>query len=198
MNNKNADYAEYRHLVDEITSLAHKKSNIIIAIDGPCGSGKTYLADYLSTQLDCQVFHMDDFFLPFERKTKERLAEPGGNVDYERFHNEVLQPLAEQKPVHFRPYNCQIRDYDDSIDVKPKQINIVEGVYALHPQLAHLYDLKVFLTVDPVIQHSRIAKRNGEDKLQTFINTWIPMENHYFTELNIEAQCDIVIDNSRI
>ena len=32
---------------------------------------------------------MDDFFLPMELRTAERLEEPGGNVHYERFSAEV-------------------------------------------------------------------------------------------------------------
>ena len=61
------------------------KSPIIIAIDGPCTSGKSAFARDIAKNYDCNVFHMDDFFLTPERKTDERLAIPGGNVDWEGF-----------------------------------------------------------------------------------------------------------------
>ena len=58
---------------------------IILAIDGGSASGKTTLSDSLANIYDCTVFHMDDFFLCPEQRTQERYAEPGGNVDRERF-----------------------------------------------------------------------------------------------------------------
>ena len=66
---------------------------IIIAIDGRCASGKSALASNLENELGCAVFHMDDFFLRPEQRTPQRYAEPGGNVDRERFWEEILEPL---------------------------------------------------------------------------------------------------------
>ena len=64
-------------------------SPFIIAIDGRAASGKSTLAQQLGELLDADVIHMDDFFLPPSLRTKERLSEPGGNVHYERFAEEV-------------------------------------------------------------------------------------------------------------
>ena len=66
---------------------------LLLAIDGRCGSGKTTLAAALQERLHCGVFHMDDFYLPFEARTPERLAQPGGHMDFDRFEKEVLRPL---------------------------------------------------------------------------------------------------------
>ena len=62
----------------------------IIAIDGRCASGKTTFTQKLADYLNAEVIHMDDFFLRNELKTKERLSEVGGNIDYERFTSDVL------------------------------------------------------------------------------------------------------------
>lgn len=168
-----------------------------IAIDGRCGSGKSTLALLLQQEVDCNLIHMDDFFLPFELKTMERLSEPGGNIHYERFKEEVLTPLLHGESVVYQPYNCQIRALDEPIHTKPKKLTIVEGVYSLHPSLQYAYDYKVFLTMDSKVQMERICKRSG-GKLQRFINEWIPLEEHYFRELNIEEQCHLSIDTSTI
>ena len=42
-------------------------------------------------QFDCNLFHMDDFFLRMEQRTPDRMKETGGNVDYERFYETVSQ-----------------------------------------------------------------------------------------------------------
>ena len=76
----------------KIDELLTQKETVIVAIDGKCTSGKTTLASKLAEIYDCNVFHMDDFFLRPEQRTPERFAEVGGNVDYERFQEEVLHP----------------------------------------------------------------------------------------------------------
>lgn len=52
--------------MDAIKEILKKEENtdspILVAIDGRCGSGKTTLGEYLKGQLDCNLFHMDDFF----------------------------------------------------------------------------------------------------------------------------------------
>ena len=77
----------------QIDALLAEKDFVIVAIDGKCASGKTTLAAELAEIYDCNVFHMDDFFLRPEQRTQQRFAESGGNVDYERFREEVLFPL---------------------------------------------------------------------------------------------------------
>ena len=42
-----------------------------------------------------------------ELKTEERLKEVGGNVDYVRFYEEVIQGLKSGQRICYRPYNCQ-------------------------------------------------------------------------------------------
>lgn len=65
----------------------------VIAMDGRAAAGKTTLAEELAVTLGGAVVHMDDFFLPGELRTPERLAAPGGNVHAERFAEEVLPYL---------------------------------------------------------------------------------------------------------
>ena len=76
---------------ESILARCEGRERLLVAIDGRCASGKSTLAEELKKDLGCAVFHMDDFFLPFERKTAQRLAQPGGNVDWERFREEVIR-----------------------------------------------------------------------------------------------------------
>lgn len=66
----------------------------------------------------------------------------------------------------------------------------------MHPKFCDLYDLKIFMQIDPNEQIRRILQRSGPDLLQRFIREWIPMENRYFTDLQILKQCDVVIRQS--
>lgn len=188
----------YSVIFERIETFLRHDRPIIVAIDGTAGSGKSSLANILSGKYDCQVFHMDDFFLPLEMKTNSRLNEPGGNVHYERFLTEVMEPLKEGKPIAYQRYNCRTWAYDDPIEVVPKQLNIVEGVYALHPVLQPFYDWTLFLKVEREVQLARILAREGEAKLKQFIDRWIPLEENYFTRLDIEQVADLVMDTSNL
>ena len=76
-----------------IENQMKRKRPLVIALDGRCGSGKSTLSRRLSDTYPCSVIHMDDFFLRPEQRTEERLSETGGNIDYERFEEEVIRPL---------------------------------------------------------------------------------------------------------
>ena len=109
----------------QINSLLAQKNMVIVAIDGKCTSGKTTLAAQLAEVYDCNVFHMDDFFLRPEQRTPARFAEVGGNVDYERFREEVLLPLKSGKAFSYRPFDCSTFTLAAPVAVTPKRLNLV-------------------------------------------------------------------------
>lgn len=152
----------------------------LICIDGPCGSGKTTLAGLLGSIIDAALVPMDDFFLPHPAKTPERLAQPGGNADWERVVAEFLEPWQRGDAVSYRPYDCHSGDYAEPVSVPCKQYTILEGSYSLMPAIARHAALKLFLQIEEPIQHQRILARNGEKMLNMFIQRWIPLEKAYF------------------
>jgi len=83
-------------LIRKIRSLTSEKDHTVVVLDGFCASGKSTLAYFLQEIFAARLIHMDDFFLPPEKRTPERFAQPGGNVDYERFRTEVIEHLAEE------------------------------------------------------------------------------------------------------
>ncbi|ETP73213.1 uridine kinase [Lachnospiraceae bacterium JC7] len=170
---------------------------LIIAIDGRSGSGKTVLADFLAKKFDANVFHMDDFFLQSNQRTEERLSEVGGNVDYERFREEVLIPLWYGDPVAYRPFDCKTMEIDKEKEqiIKPKRINIIEGSYSLHPYFGEPYQLRIFCDIDEESQLENIKARIGENNeiMERFKNEWIPKEEEYIKENALEEKADVYI-----
>ena len=165
-----------------IDALLTRKDTAMVAIDGKCTAGKTTLAAGLAEIYDCNVFHMDDFFLRPQQRTSQRLAETGGNVDYERFRSEVLEPLRSGTPFAYRPFQCSTQTLADPVSVTPKKLTIIEGTYSLHPYFGDPYDLKILLTVTEETQRQRILAR-PQFLHDRFFNQWIPMENRYFEAL---------------
>ena len=183
-------------LKNRIDDLLKTGNQIIIAIDGNCTAGKTTLASLLKKEYDCNIFHMDDFFLRPEQRTAERYAQPGGNVDYERFREEVMVPLKAGNAFAYRPFSCKTFSLSDAVEVTPKALNIVEGTYCLHPYFGDVYGLKLFLSIDPELQRERIYQR-PQHVQERFFTDWIPMEKLYFDFYQIPQQADILLDMSR-
>ena len=176
----------------QINMLLEEKNFVIVAIDGKCTSGKTTLASQLAEIYDCNVFHMDDFFLRPEQRTPERFAEVGGNVDYERFHEEVLLPLKSGKAFSYRPFDCSTFTLAAPVTVAPKKLNVIEGTYSHHPYFGNPYDLKILLTVDEETQRKRILERPAFLH-KRFFEEWIPMENRYFEAFRISDRSEIIL-----
>ncbi len=179
-------------VVSAIQRLSEQDTHMIVGIDGRCGSGKTTLGAYLAERLGANVFHMDDFFLRPEQRTTERLQQPGGNVDYERFEAEVLTPLKRRETVLYRRYDCARQQLAEAVEIPYRSLTIVEGSYSLHPYFKEPYQLKVFLTIDAEQQIEVIRARSGEEKLQRFIHEWIPKEEAYFEEFAVSEGCMII------
>ena len=170
--------------------LLAQKDRVIVAIDGKCTAGKTTLAGKLAALYDCNLFHMDDFFLRPAQRTPERFAEVGGNVDYERFMEEVLTPLKAGKAFSYRPFDCGTFTLAEPVSVVPKKLNIIEGTYSNHPYFGDPYDLKIVLTIDDQTQRERILQRPAFLH-KRFFEEWIPMENRYFDTLGILHHGDL-------
>lgn len=180
-------------LFNEIDELLLNKEQVIICIEGGSASGKSTLSELLNNLYDCTVFHMDDFFLRPIQRTPERLNEIGGNIDIERFVEEIIVPISQNKPIIYHKFDCSTQLLSAPITIDSKKLIIIEGVYSMHPFLQNYYDFKVFLDVSKELQKSRINQRNSPNMAQRFFNEWIPLEDKYFQSLNIKNKCDLVI-----
>ena len=147
----------------------------------------------LFAALGCTVIPMDHFFLRPEQRTEARFAEPGGNVDRERFLSEVLLPLREGKTVDYRRFDCKTFTIAPPRRIEAGRLSIVEGAYAMHPDLAMHYDLTVFLSVSPEKQRERILVRNAPAQAKLFFERWIPFEQRYFSALSVPERCDLIL-----
>ena len=182
-------------LMERISALLENQERVLVVIDGPCASGKTTLAGAISDFFDCNVIHMDDFFLRPEQRTPERLSEPGGNFDRERFREEVMNPLIRFEEFSYRPYLCSKGKLGDPIFVPRKKLYVIEGSYSHHPFIGNLsFGLKVFLTVSPEEQKRRLAARDP-DKLERFLSEWIPMEEAYFQKFRIKECAHLCVNS---
>ncbi len=191
------DYAVCFFLLLQISELIEKEKPAIIGIDGRCGSGKTHCANMIKRIFPCRVIHMDDFFLPMERRQKDWYNIPGGNMDFMRFQTEIAAPVQQGKTVIYRPYDCGTGKMKDSLEMEPQMLTVIEGSYSHHPLLHLSYDLKLFLTCAYDVREKRLREREGS-YFSMFEERWMPMEENYFSCFSIEAESDMQIDTSEM
>ena len=194
----------FLHRIDVLLDSRREKGAdmpVVAAIDGMCGSGKTTCAEWLARKYGCSVIHMDDFYLPVPLRTPQRYAEPGGNVHYERFLDEIVKPLAAlRKKVQnarqpfgmmdgemlvYRKFDCMHMDYaDEPVRIPVTPLLVIEGTYSLRREFLPLYDITAFMTCSKETQKARLLKRNGRERWEMFRTKWIPLECAYFDSMH--------------
>ncbi|MCL2571444.1 MAG: hypothetical protein FWE11_03495 [Defluviitaleaceae bacterium] len=178
-------------LLPIIESIAGCASGVI-AIDGRAAAGKSTLAGYLADIIsDGIIIKMDDFFLPPELRTPERLAEPGGNIHHERFCEEVLPYIKADYEFQYRKFDCRIMDYDGVTVIPADSWRIVEGVYSGHPVFGDYADIRIFMDIEPGAQHQRIENRDNPKIAKQYFTKWIPMEEAYFRAYKIQEAANL-------
>ena len=186
----------YRVVLSDLAMLVQVllEDASLIVVDGPCGSGKSTLGGLLARLYHTEPVPMDDFFLPFDMRTPERLAQPGGNVHYERFRQEVLDRFERGKPVCWNLFSCS----DGTLiprELPAADVTVIEGSYSHHPYFRQALDrlnaLLVFVNVDEKEQLRRIAQRDPK-LLHMFETRWIPLEKNYFEAYDIQGTADVV------
>lgn len=190
------EYAVFFPALLETAKLLGKDKPVVIAIDGRCGSGKTTLAGLMERVFDCNVFHMDDFYLPKERRTENWMSVPGGNMDLERFRAEVLEPAFSGREVIYRPFDCGSGSIAAGVPVAAKRLTVIEGSYSHHPDLNAQYDLRIFLTCEKQEQRRRLMIREG-DYFPTFESVWMPLEEQYIRLCRVEERGAVIYDTAK-
>lgn len=184
--------SRYIPLLPFLSALCMKlesKERVIISIDGRCGSGKTSLAAILAELFDCNIVHMDDFYLPPSRRAENWRQIPGGNIDFDRILSELMEKSE------YNAYSCQHGTLSQK-DFDPKlPLTIIEGSYSQHPKLRGFYDLTLFINLPEDIRMERLRKREG-DYFREFERTWIPAEEFYLKSCGVEEKADFSLNQA--
>ena len=189
------EYAIYFPVIDQVERCLSQAEHVTIAIDGPCGGGKSSLAALLAELFPSRVLHLDDYYLPLQRRSPGWEETPCGNMDLERFLREALLPAARGEAIVCQPYSCQQGQLLETRMLPSAPLTIVEGSYSHHPLFAQHYDLKIFLRCSHEEQLARLQRRE-DSRLDAYLQRWIPLEEAYYRAFDIEFRCDMSFDNT--
>lgn len=180
------------------TFAGEKPRPLLFALDGMAASGKSTLAGQLAVTLSAPLIHMDDFFLPAARRSQGSEHIPGVNIDIRRFEEEVLLLLEKGQAFCFQRFDCRLQTLAEERSIPESDLYIIEGSYALHPQLVDHWDLTAFAVVSPEIQWARLKRRCEGDPewLNDFQECWLPMERAYEKAFSLREKADFLLDLS--
>lgn len=185
----------YKDFALFLENKSDKNGMVIIAIDGPGGSGKSFFTNHLSDYLSyCQVIHFDDFY--YERNSRQHTrTEIGSNFDWHRLEKEVLEPLKEGNIAYYQKYDWIKDKAYGKYQVKPEGIILIEGIYSFRKEIRTYYDLSIWIEVDYRLRLDRGINRDGEGMRGKWIDEWMPKENEYLESEfhNPRGHADIII-----
>lgn len=151
------------------------KRPTVIGIAGGSGSGKTSVTRKIMEALNGHsviLIEQDYYYKDQSDKTFEERLET--NYDHPfAFDNNLLishiRQLIDRQPVEIPTYNYEIHTRSDvTIQVEPKDVIIVEGIFALeNEQLRNLMDVKLYVDTDSDIRILRRLKRDIEKRGRT-------------------------------
>lgn len=143
----------------------------IINLAGPSGSGKSALAQHLAVRLGAPsgaIVTMDSFYrdlsgLPPGERARTNFDHPD-SIDWPLL-TKVLAQLGQGKPGA-----CPVYDYQShtrrktSRVIEPGGWLIVEGLFALFPQVGDLARVRVFVEAQQTLCLSRIMERDTRER----------------------------------
>ena len=198
--------------IEEIVSWLRRRlptSRVLVAIDGPDGSGKTTFADRLAAQLSDRpvvTVHVDGFLNCSEvRHARGRFSPEGfwrDSYNYEALRTHVLDPLRRTGQASYRPY-CYDPESDterlaDAVPVRSDALVLVEGLFLHRDELVRRWDASVFLDVPFAETARRMAIRDGShsDPDHASMRRYVGGQRIYYAAARPWERATLVVDNT--
>jgi uridine kinase len=188
-----------------LMALHGLRETVLVAIDGGGGAGKSSLAERLQEALrlsnvPASIVEVDDFFLPSERRPPgvPRERPIGGDFDWQRLREQVLEPLRCGQAARYARYNWAADALSETRQALPGAIVIVEGIYSSRRELADLYDFRIWVDTPRETRLARGLARDGEQARKKWEEDWMPCEDRYILEHRPQDHADAVVNGAAV
>ena len=173
---------------------------IVAALDGHSGAGKSTLAAAVAGDVGAAIVHVDDFYRDLPDVDRITLTPAEGfdrYFDWERIRAEALTMLMRRERARFRCFDWAAGGGLTSvITVEPREIVILEGVYAARPEFDDLIDVSVLVEVASEERARRRAERHrtvSRDDVSGWDARWGAAEDLYFRTIRPRGAFDLVV-----
>jgi uridine kinase len=165
-----------------VAALGGRQGTRWIGVDGKGATGKTTLAERIAAALPGSVVvHIDDFARP-DVQGWER----------DRFVQQVLQPLLAGRPGRYQRW-----DFDRNVGAEWHAVPVavpvvVEGVSATDERLGVPWDFTIWVEVPYQVRLARALERDGPERMNRWLNDWMPSEDAYEKAQRPQDRVDLV------
>jgi uridine kinase len=156
-------------------------SGRLVCVDGPAGSGKTTLAGEVAELADAPVVHLDDLYPGWD-----------GLFAVDPVVLGVLGPLGEGRHGSYRRYDWLAGEYQETHDVAPAPLLVLEGVGAGNRAWQQLVTTLVWVEAPPEVRLARGLARDGEAMQEHWL-AWTRDEERLFRTEGTRARADLVV-----
>ena len=186
-------------LVEAVRAASERRAPLLVAFDGPSGTGKSTAAAAVAAALDATVVDGDDFYAggtiaEWSSWTPEERA--ARCIDWRRLRAEALEPLLAGRTAMWRRFDWEVMSglADEPVHRPPRPIVILDGVYSARPELRDLVDLAVLVeAADDRVRRRRLVAREGEAFMAAWHALWDEAEDHYCGQVRPRASFDLVV-----
>lgn len=172
-------------------------TRLIAGIDGAGGAGKSTLARGISDAFAGRVaiVRCDDFYRPlidaqYSRLTPEEAYE--NYFEWRRLRDEALTPLRGGQRARYQRYDWSTNRLAEWIEVEPREIMLVEGVFSTRPELRQLIDVAIFIDTPRDERMRRmLARPQGST---SWMDHWMAAEDWYLKHIAPDRRANLVIE----
>lgn len=208
---------ERRRVIERIARHVHETAphRLRVAVDGYTAAGKTSFGHELAqsiADIGRPAFRatLDDFKRPWsEAHLYDRFSGDGyyrNAQDLDAIHRLLLQPAAPEGAgvvalCSIDPIT-QIDHSGSRVILPDDAVLVVDGVFAFRPELDQVWDVRVWLHVDPELSLQRGLQRDaamyGDAAAAEALHRerYHAAEAVYLSEVDAPAVADIVVDNT--
>lgn len=196
-------------VADRVVALGSCRLRVVV--DGRTGAGKSTFADQLAAALRARErstarASLDDFKHPWRHAQEHEYDRESGEGYYRNPHDFasardlLLAPAAPDGDG--RVVLCAhdpltgVDHRDVVVELPPDTVLVVDGVFAMRPELNDLWDLRIWLDVDHATSRARGIGRDGNREVH--LTRYEPGEDLYVAEVDPVTRADIVIDHTEL
>jgi uridine kinase len=188
--------ADAVHAACTLLNDRRRSDPMVVGIDGCGGAGKSTLAKGVSEAFAGRVsiVRCDDFYRPligaqYVQLTPRQAYE--NYFDWRRLRDEALMPLRDGKPARYQRYDWAADSLAEWIEIHPREIVIIEGVFSMRPELRPLIDVTIFIETP---RDERVRRMSARAQPSTsWMARWVAAENWYLEHIAPHRHADLVI-----
>ena len=191
----------YDELLARVRALMAESARPPVVVIGGCGgAGKSTLALRLAADLDVhedQVVGTDGLYAKTDTASAPMWELHDWPALFELLEAVRAEPTPGRLRYRYRWYDGQEGDVDEPMP----PVVIVEGIRVIRPETMHLFDLTVWIDLEPVAGAERAKARNRlqgdtEAELHLWDSKWVPEGVEYQRLVRPEELAHMVIGAS--